>query len=154
MPASSSAGASRRSQRAATSPGLRFGAVTSRRPLSITSKIPSTTTLAGNFFPSKATGSASLSQISVSIAPGVTSPTWMPEPYRSLHSPAVNASIAAFDAAYTASRGGATTAAKDDTFTTTPPPAFSMWGIAANVHHTHDMKFTSITRATSRALVW
>ena len=39
------------------------------------------------------------SKLPVSIAPGRTIATWMPEPSRSLHRPALNASIAAFDAA-------------------------------------------------------
>src|SRR5215471_20047923 len=109
------------------------------------SKIAAVTISGGYLGPWYATGSSSLSQISVSIGPGLIRATWMFEPLRSFHRPSLKLFRAAFDAAYSASRGGATLAANEEMLTMVPPPNRSRWGMAANVVQTHDMKLIRIT---------
>src|SRR6266446_4826032 len=113
------------------------------------SKMAAVTVSGGYFGPWYAGGSSSLSQISVSIGPGLIRATWIFEPARSFHNPSVKLFIAAFDAAYMASRGGATLAANEEMLTIVPPLLRSRCGIAAIVVHTHDKKLTRITCSAS-----
>src|SRR5207247_10432640 len=89
----------------------------------------SVTISGGYFLPWYAFGSSSLSQISVSIGPGFTIATWMFEPARSFHRPSLKAFMAALEAAYIASRGGATLAAKEGTLRIVARPWRRMWGM-------------------------
>src|SRR5437879_6688114 len=115
----------------------------------IASKIASVTISGGYFLPSYQTGSSSLNQISVSIGPGFTIATWMFEPARSFHRPSLKAFMAALEAAYIASRGGATLAAKEETLTIVPRPWRSMWGVAGIVVHKQERELTRMTSSST-----